>query len=69
MNGQVVAVEAADRRRRVTAIDPDQDLVNRAGVNVIAAFRGSRAPVRTVRLGFDSAVNAIDPATEKEKGK
>jgi hypothetical protein len=26
MNGQGVAVEAADRRRRVTGIDPDQNL-------------------------------------------
>jgi len=26
MNGQVVAVEAADQRRRVTGIDPDQNV-------------------------------------------
>ena len=51
------------------AIDPDQCLADRAGVNVITAIRGSAVRVRMVRLGFDFAVNVIDPATGKEKRK
>jgi len=51
------------------AIDPDQCLADRAGVNVITAIRGSTVRVRMVRLGLEFAVNAIDSATGKEKRK
>jgi len=51
------------------AIDPDQCLADRAGVNVITAIRGSTVRVRMVRLGLEFAVNAIDSTTGKEKRK